>query len=67
MNISDESDKVKNTPRLKRQRNFKISDKIGSQYCFFHIKLDTIRIHIYPEEQEKVIYIAYIGSHLDLP
>ena len=67
MNISDESDTVKNAPRLKRQRYFKISDEIGSQYCFFHIKLDTIRIHIYPEEQEKVIYIAYVGSHLDLP
>lgn len=66
MNISDESDTVKNTPKLKKQRNFKISDEKGSQYCFIHIKLNNIRVHIYPEEQERVIYVAYIGPHLDL-
>ena len=66
MDISDESDTVKNTPRLRQQRYFRISNERGRQYCFFHIKLGNIRVHIYPEEQERVIYVAYIGPHLDL-
>lgn len=64
--ISDESDTVKRKPQLKQQRYFNISAKLGSQYCFHHVKLGDIRIHIYPDEDERVIYIAYIGSHLDL-
>lgn len=66
MDISDESNTVKNTPRLRQQRYFRISNERGGQYCFFHIKLGNIRVHIYPEEQERVIYVAYIGPHLDL-
>lgn len=64
--ISDESDTVKNRPQLKQQRYFKISEKLGSQYCFNHVKLGDIRIHIYTDEYEKTIYIAYVGSHLAL-
>ena len=64
--ISDESDTVKRNPLLKQQRYFKVSDEIGSQYCFYHLKLDNIRIHIYPNEFEKVIYVTYVGKHLDL-
>lgn len=66
VSISDESDTVKRKPQLKQQRYFTISPKLGSQYCFHHIKLGDIRIHIYPYEDERVIYIAYVGSHLDL-
>lgn len=65
--ISDESDTVKRTPRLRAQRYFKVSEKIGSQYCFYHVKLDdTMRMHIFPEESERVIHITYVGAHLDL-
>ena len=64
--ISDESDTVKRNPLLKQKRYFKVSDEIGSQYCFYHLKLDNIRIHIYPNEFEKVIYVTYVGKHLDL-
>lgn len=64
--ISDESDTVKRTPRLMEQRYFKISEKIGSQYCFYHVKLGDIRMHIYPNEDERIIYVAYVGAHLDL-
>lgn len=64
--ISDESDTVKRKNHLRQQRHFRISDKIGYQYCFFHVKLGDIRMHIFPNEDEKVIYVAYVGSHLDL-
>ena len=64
--ISDESDTVKKKPQLKQKRYFKVSDKIGSQYCFYHVKLDDIRMHIYPDESEKIIYVTYVGKHLDL-
>lgn len=64
--VSDESDTVKRTERLKRQRLFKLSDKLGSQYCYYHAKLGDIRIHIYPDAVDKIIYIAYVGAHLDL-
>lgn len=64
--VSDESDIVKRTERLKRQRLFKLSDKLGSQYCYYHAKLGDIRIHIYPDAVDKIIYIAYVGAHLDL-
>ena len=64
--ISDESDTVKKKPQLKQKRYFKVSDEIGSQYCFYHVKLNDIRIHIYPDEDKKVIYVAYVGAHLDL-
>ena len=43
-----------------------VSEIIGSQYCFFHVKLGDIRMHIYPNEDERVIYVAYVGAHLDL-
>lgn len=66
VNISDESDTVKRNPQLKQQRYFNISAKLGSQYCFYHVKLGDIRIHIYPDEDERIIYIAYVGSHLEL-
>lgn len=64
--ISDESDTVKRKPQLKQQRYFNISEKLGSQYCFNHVKLGDIRIHIYPDEDERLIYIAFVGSHRDL-
>ena len=66
VNISDESDSVKSKNQLKQQRYFKISDKLGSQYCYFHVKLGDIRMHIFPDENERVIYVAYVGAHLDL-
>lgn len=64
--ISDESDTVKRTPQLSRQRYFKVSEKIGSQYCFYHVKLGDIRMYIFPNEEERIIYIVYVGPHLDL-
>lgn len=61
--ISDESDTVKQKPKLKSARYFNIPD-VGGQYCFLHIKAGDLRIHIYPHEAKKIVYVAYIGSHL---
>lgn len=61
--ISDESDSVKINQKLKSCRIFKINN-FGSVYCFLHIKIGDLRIHIYPDDQEKIIYIPYVGKHL---
>lgn len=65
VNISDESDSVKQNPKKKNSRFFKIPQN-GSQYCFLHIKEGNLRIHIYPDEKRKIIYVPYIGPHLPL-
>lgn len=63
VDISDESDTVKQKPRLKSVRYFNIPN-VGGQYCFLHIKAGNLRIHIYPDKRKKIVYVAYIGSHL---
>jgi hypothetical protein len=37
---------------------------LGRKLFDLHIKLGDIRIHFYPEENTKIIYIGYIGRHL---
>lgn len=61
--ISDESSSVKEMPKLKEKRHFQIPE-CGSQYCFLHIKEKNLRIHIYPDNQKRKIYVPYIGNHL---
>ena len=65
VNISDESDSVKHNPKKNISRYFKIL-KNGGQYCFLHIKEGNIRVHIYPDEKSKIVYVPYIGPHLPL-
>ena len=65
LDISDESDTVKRTPKTKRLRYFKIPG-IGGRYCFVHIKQDNLRFHIYADEEEGKVYVPYIGAHLEL-
>lgn len=65
VNISDESDSVKQNPKKNYHRYFKIP-RIGGQYCFLHIKEGNLRIHIYPDEKSKIVYVPYIGPHLPL-
>lgn len=68
--VSDESDTVKQDKHLKRERYFNIPDNIGSQYCFYHMKIKSgnqnWRIHFYPHNARRCIYVAYVGSHLRL-
>lgn len=63
--ISDESDTVKRHPKKNCFRYFWIP-KNGGQYCFLHIKEGDLRIHIYPDEGQKIVYVPYIGPHLPL-
>ncbi|MEW6712019.1 MAG: hypothetical protein AB1403_19505 [Candidatus Riflebacteria bacterium] len=64
--VSGESEKVRNDTRLRKEREFFLSTGIKA---FFenHIKLSKgYRIHFYPCNEEKIIYIGYIGPHLKL-
>lgn len=63
LNISDESDSVKNNEKLSRERYF-VLPEIGGHYCFLHIKTGDFRFHFYPNEENHRVYIAYVGSHL---
>lgn len=62
---SDESDTVKQKEHLRRHRCFNLP-KLGTTYCYFHIKFGDIRIHFYPNKKNLKVYIAYIGKHLPL-
>lgn len=65
--ISDESDTTKQNPKYKNKRLFNIST-LGSKYCFLHIKAGKgKRFHIYPDENERKVYVPYIGPHLPTP
>lgn len=64
IDISDESKSVHENPKLKAHRLFHISETIGSRYCFLHLKIGTIRVYIYPDINERTIYVPYIGVHL---
>lgn len=63
LNITDESQSVHNDARLSQARYFNIPE-IGGRYCYLHIKLGDYRIHFYPDESTKIIYVPYIGPHL---
>lgn len=65
LTISDESDTVKQKPHLKQYRYFNIPG-YGGQYCYLHIKIGGIRVHIYPDNAKREIYVPYIGPHLPL-
>ena len=65
--ISDESDTTKQNPKYKNKRLFNIST-LGSEYCFLHIKSGRgKRFHIYPDENNRKVYVPYIGPHLPTP
>lgn len=64
IDISDESTSVHEKPKLKAYRLFRINEAIGSQYCFLHLKIGEIRVYIYPDDNERKIYVPYIGVHL---
>ena len=63
LDISDESDTVKNNPKKLLQRNFYITEKLGYKVCLIHIKIGEERVYIYPDNTERKIYIPYIGGH----
>lgn len=64
INISDESESVHNNPKYSSLRSFYINEQLNNRLCFFHIKIGSIRIYVYPDNLNKKIYIPYIGNHL---
>lgn len=64
IDISDESDTVKQNRDLRRERHFAINNRVGSQDCFIHMKVGDTRIYLYPDSEEKKVYIPYVGRHL---
>ena len=64
--MSGESTTVHQNSKLRKEREFYLPD--GSLVFFeSHIKLSNrFRIHFYPEPQNGIINIGYIGSHLKL-
>ena len=63
LTITDESETTKTNPQYKDKRRFRIPG-LGSQYCFLHIKTGDYRFHIFPDCDEKKVYVPYIGPHL---
>ncbi|RCR68452.1 hypothetical protein [Larkinella punicea] len=63
LRVSGESD---STMRLySGQRKFKLPD--GRRETFeLHIKIGDLRFHFYPDNQEKRVYVGYIGPHLSI-
>lgn len=64
LNITDESDSVKNNPKLKRHRMFSVNGV--SEFFGYHIKnfSGALRLHIFPVASENKIYVGYFGKHL---
>ena len=61
---SDESDSIKQDPYLAQLRVFRDPEGI-ERACFFHLKLGQgRRIHFFPLEGEKRIFVGYVGKHL---
>lgn len=59
--ISPESDRTKE--KYGNERTFQLPD--GSSQLFdLHIKMGDMRIHFFPDDTKKIIYIGYIGKHL---
>lgn len=64
--VSGESQTVRNTPKLRREREFWLPS--GRQEFFEqHIKLTFgYRFHFFPDTTTRRIYLGYIGPHLRL-
>ena len=61
-----ESDSVKNDPSLKSERKFTKPDGT-SDYFYEHISFSgdySGRIHFLPDDNNKRIYVGYVGKHL---
>ena len=64
--VSGESATVTQTPRLKELREFWLPEG-RKKYFENHIKLSSgYRLHFFPDNRTKLIYIGYIGPHLKL-
>lgn len=61
LRISPETDQTMN--KYKSQRMFSLPN--GNRECFeLHIKTGDLRFHFYPDNTNRKVFIAYIGTHL---
>ena len=64
-NVTDESDSVKQNPRLRDARRFR-SNSGAHEYFFWHARCGDGRIHLRFDEATRKVEIGYIGPHLPL-
>jgi hypothetical protein len=64
--LSGESSTVSNTPKLRKEREFWLPSG-RMEYFEQHVKLTSgYRLHFFPDNTTREIYVAYIGPHLRL-
>ncbi len=67
LNFTDENDSVKNNPKLRRHREFHITE---DKKVFFGLHVKNfpayMRLHFYSDYENKKIYIGYFGKHLPI-
>lgn len=64
--VSGESETVCNNPVLKREREFWLPNG-RKEFFEQHIKMNAgYRLHFYPDNNTREIYVGYIGPHLKL-
>lgn len=63
VDISLESETVRNNNRLRSMRTFAIPN-LEPVYCELHMKTVNYRTYIYPDKVKKQMWITYIGPHL---
>ena len=66
MDVSDESDSVKNNSKLSEQRLFTLPD-VSRDYFYYHVKFFgkfETRLHFLPIPNSSKCYVGYIGKHL---
>lgn len=64
LDISDESDSIKQNPKLSIHRTFLVEGK--TLFFGYHVKnfSGEMRLHFLPDPEKKKILIAYFGKHL---
>lgn len=63
--VTDESNRVKNDPSLRRQRRFRSHDGTHQDF-FWHARFGGGRIHLRVDPERREVEIGYIGKHLPL-
>ena len=64
--VTDESNSVKNDPRLSEARRF-ASVTGNSEFFFPHARLgNSVRIHLRVDSESRTVEVGYIGKHLPL-
>ena len=68
LDFTDESESVKNNPKLRRFREFTLPDGSSKEFFGLHVKNfpGAFRLHFLPDYPGNRVYIGYFGKHLPL-